>query len=284
MTSYQQGSPPTSSTEGTGAGDRAHRALLAHAVQQRIIPRLIQAHASPESSAEASPDLSVLSGRPVTAADVRELAGLVQLADDRPARAFVETLRLRGVPVETLFLDLLAQAARHLGDLWEEDVCSFADVTVGVGRLQQLLRALSAGLPVSPHALPQPLRVLLLPCPGEQHTYGLVMVSEFFRSAGWDVVGGPSASNDAVAAVQREWFDVVGFSLAGEIYLPRLAPAITAVRKASINQRVGILVGGPMFLTDPGLASEVGADAVAVNGSLAPEIAETLVKTRGTPC
>lgn len=284
MTSYQQGSPPTSSTEGTGAGDRAHRALLAHAVQQRIIPRLIQAHALPEPSADASPDLSVLSGRPVTAADVRELGGLVLLADDRPARAFVETLRLRGVPVETLFLDLLAQAARHLGDLWEEDVCSFADVTVGVGRLQQLLRALSPGLPVTPHALPQPLRVLLLPCPGEQHTYGLVMVSEFFRSAGWDVVGGPSASSDVVAAVQREWFDVVGFSLAGEIYLPRLAPAITAVRKASINQRVGILVGGPMFLTDPGLASEVGADAVAVNGSLAPEIAETLVKTRGTPC
>lgn len=280
MTSYQRTGPPASATEATGASMSAHRALLASALQQRIIPRLIQVHASPE----ATPELSTLTGRAVTSDDIRELAALVLLPDDRPARAIVDALRLRGVPVETLFLDLLATTARYLGELWEQDVCSFADVTVGVGRLQQLLRALSPGLTVSPHALPQPLRVLLLPCPGEQHTYGLVMVSEFFRGAGWDVVGGPAAATDAVHAVQREWFDVVGFSLAGEVHLPRLAPAITAVRKASINPRVGILVGGPLFLANPGLASEVGADAVAVNGSLAPEIAETLIKTRGTPC
>ena len=37
-------------------------------------------------------------------------------------------------------------------------------------------------------------------------------------------------------------------------------------------------------LRQAGLASEVGADAVAINGSLAPEIAEKLVETRAVPC
>lgn len=230
------------------------------------------------------PPLSELTGRPVGLADVLELVRLVLLVDDRPARDSVQAMRQRGVPVETLMLDLLTPAARQLGELWLQDQCSFADVTVSVGRLQQLLREISPGLPAAPQSRTQPLRILLLPGPGEQHTFGLVMVSEFFLSAGWYVDGGPAAPIDACASVEREWFDVVGFSLAGETHLPRLAPAISAVRKASRNPHIGILVGGPLFLTHPSLAREVGADAVAIDGSLAPGIAEMLVKTRALPC
>ena len=49
----------------------------------------------------------------------------------------------RGASVETLYLDLLAPTARHLGDLWDADVCDFTEVTVGLGRLQQVLHELS---------------------------------------------------------------------------------------------------------------------------------------------
>ena len=41
-------------------------------------------------------------------------------------------LRGRGVSVEALYVHLLAPAARHLGELWEDDRCHFADVTVGM--------------------------------------------------------------------------------------------------------------------------------------------------------
>ena len=62
------------------------------------------------------------------------------------------------------------------------------------------------------------------------------------------------------------------------------AAAIAAVRKASVNPSIGVLVGGPIFLSHPGLAAEVGADAVAVDGALAPDIAAKLVETRAIPC
>ena len=39
-------------------------------------------------------------------------------------------------------------SARVLGELWEDDRCDFTDVTVGVGRLQQLLRECRAIAPV----------------------------------------------------------------------------------------------------------------------------------------
>ena len=59
------------------------------------------------------------------------------------ARTYVEALRAQGVSLESLYLDLLAGAARRLGEWWASDLCDFADVTVGVGRLQQILRELS---------------------------------------------------------------------------------------------------------------------------------------------
>lgn len=283
MTSSRQAGPFPGRGDSSAQAPEQRRALLSTTISQQIIPRLIQAHAAHEAG-EAPPDLGALTGRPISSADIRDLVRMVLLPDDHSARTSVEAMRLRGVPVETLFIDLLALAARHLGELWEEDLCDFADVTVGVGRLQQVMRDLSTGLVIRPLTSAQPRRILLLPSPGEQHTFGMVMVAEFFRSAGWDVDGGPAQSLDADAQVKREWYDVVGFSLASEVNLPRLAPAITAVRQASLNPRVGILVGGPIFLRQAGLASEVGADAFAINGGLAPEIANKLVETRTAPC
>jgi methanogenic corrinoid protein MtbC1 len=168
--------------------------------------------------------------------------------------------------------------------MWEQDLCTFVDVTVAVGRLQQALRDMSAGLAFRPADGESVRRVLLVPAPGEQHTFGLVMVSEFFREAGWEVTGGPHPQLDPVAQVRKEWVDVVGFTLAGELHLASLTAAIAAVRKASLNPRVGILVGGPQFLLNPGLAREVGADALAIDGSLAPSIADKLVETRAETC
>ncbi len=283
MTSSRHAGPAPGRGAPLRQGPQQHRALLSTTISERIIPRLIQAHAA-DTHLPQPPDLGVLTGHPISAADIRELVRMVLLPDGGAAMACVEAMRLRGIPVETLFIDLLAPAARHLGELWEEDLCNFADVTVGVGRLQQAMRNLSPGLVTRPPAGGAHRCILLAPSPGEQHTFGLVMVGDFFRSAGWDVDGGPAQSLDAEALVRRNWYDVVGFSLASDVHLPRLSTAINAVRKASMNPRVGILVGGPMFLRQAGLASEVGADAVAINGSLAPEIAEKLVETRAAPC
>ena len=280
MTSSRQGGPSQGRGNPSDQASDQRLALLSATLSAQIIPRLLQAHTHGDSAADDAPAYSAQTGRPISSADVKDLVRMVLLPDDHAARASVEAMRLRGIPVETLFIDLLALAARHLGELWEEDLCNFADVTVGVGRLQQAMRDLSPGLVTRPPSGDQPRRVLLLPSPGEQHTFGLAMVGDFFRSAGWDVAGGPAMSLDIAAVVRREWFDVVGFSLASEVHLPRLAPAIAAVRKASQNPRVGILVGGPIFLGQVGLANEVGADALAINGSLAPEIADKLVETR----
>ena len=120
---------------------------------------------------------------------------------------------------------------------------------------------------------------------GEWMRGGMVMVSEFFRRAGWDVAGGPwEAGADPVVMVRREWFDVVGFSLGAEFHLEALGDCIQAVRKAALNEHIGIIVGGPIFTLHPEFVARVGADAATTDGRQAPEMAEQVAARMKQGC
>jgi methanogenic corrinoid protein MtbC1 len=209
---------------------------------------------------------------------VVELAGLVLARNVSVASAHVEAMRRRGVAVESLYLDLLAPAARHLGELWTADVCDFTQVTIGLGRLQNLLHELSPTFQADGSQRSNGLRVLLVPAPGDQHTFGLSMVAEFFRRAGWDVWGQtPMSRRDLLDAVRSEWFALVGLSVSCGTRLEALSSCVRAVRRVSRNRRLGILVGGPAFTEEPALASLVGADATAADGRGAAAQAQNLL-------
>ncbi len=266
------------------SGSRAHReavqtrlALLAKAIQHEIIPRLMLAH----PVANVCLPQPLLKAPQVSSLDVQEFSRLVLALDEDVAQACIDAMRTRGISIETIYLDLLAPVARHLGELWEQDLCDFTEVTVGLGRLHRVLRELSPAFGLTHNQPASGRRILLLPGPGEQHTFGLVMVAEFFRRAGWDVAGGPwEAGADPVVMVRREWFDVVGFSLANEQHMTELARCIDNVRKAALNPGVGIMVGGPTFSLNPEYVAKVQADVAVNDGSKAPEVAESLVLSR----
>ena len=250
---------------------------LARTIEREIIPRLMLAHrAAPVATPIRAPG-----SQHISADDVKQFAKLALSRDEDAAFTAVQSWRALDVPVERLYMELLAPAARYLGELWEEDLCNFTDVTVGLGRLQRVLRELSPALGRSVEHPPQGRRVLLLPSPGEQHTFGLVMVSEFFRRAGWDVTGGAwAAGADAAALVSAEWFDVVGFSLGAEVHLPSLARSIGAVRHAACNPQLAVLVGGPLLALRPEVVAQVGADGMTIDGREAPRLAEGLITRR----
>ncbi len=248
---------------------------LIQAIDNEIIPRLVLARrAGRETLRMPAADTAT-----PKAVEVEELAGLVLTKDTAVARSFVEQMHERGTPVETLYLDLLAPTARRLGELWCEDSCDFTDVTVGLGRLQEVLHELSPlfRAEVEPHERGR--RVLLVPVPGEQHSFGLHMVAEFFRRTGWDVWSGAQISSgaDLVQVVRSEWFAVVGLSLACETRIDALATGIRALRRASRNRAIGVLVGGPLFIEHPELVARVGADATAIDGGQAPMQAQNLL-------
>ena len=255
------------------AANDTRMSQLARTIEQEIIPRLMLAHrTAAEPLPRSGPDHTITEG------DIKHFAKLVLSHDEDVAFGTIDTLRARGIPIDKIFIDLLAPTARYLGHLWDDDLCNFTDVTVGLGRLQRVLRELSPALGRSVEHPAQGRRVLLLPSPGEQHTFGLVMVAEFFRRAGWDVTGGAwAAGADAATLVSAEWFDVLGFSLGAVVHLDQLAASIAAVRHATCNKDLAILVGGPLFGLHPEFVGQVGADGMTIDGREAPLLAETLI-------
>jgi len=252
---------------------------LTSVIEGEIIPRLMLAHKQSPATVETGNPRDPLP-------ELNSFVDKVLGSDPSQAFAAIDALRDDGVSVDRLFLGLLAPAARQLGDMWEADLADFMDVTVGLSRLQQVLRELTPRGHEPGRKMPEgSRRILLVPAPGERHTFGLSMVEKFFRSAGWDVVSlAASPKVDAVALARRESFAVVGFSLSCETGAEALSALIRRLRKATRNDGVGILVGGDYFVRNPEKALMIGADATAADGPSAVAMAQSLLDLRTRAC
>lgn len=239
---------------------------LARIIEGEIVPRLMLTHRS-EATVMAAPAADTR----VDDADVESFVRFLLGSDVAEVQAYVESLRTRGQPLESLCLELFTPAARRLGRLWEEDRCDFTEVTVALCRLQQTVRRLGFTL-LDEAGLPAPVgpRVLLTVTPDEQHTFGMVIVAEFFRSAGWDVIDDTTGSaRELGARVRDDWFDLVGISVSTPDRLRPAAALVRTLRRASCNRSLAVIAGGPVFLGRPALAGQVGADLAVDDGRAA---------------
>jgi methanogenic corrinoid protein MtbC1 len=243
---------------------------LSRALQRELIPRIARAHR--RTLAQITPH------------DVEQFTAEVLQGDEAVLVARLEHLRQQGFGAHTLCLDLLAPAARRLGEMWNDDRCDFASVTLGTGHLQRLLRVLAPGAWPRSGGTAVGMQLLLAQSPQEQHSFGLSMVAQFFTVAGWSVAGGVGDKAITPAArAQMRHFDVVGFSVGSESQLDWLREQIHAVRLASLNPRVLIMVGGPLLVLRPQWAADLGADLCPANGHEAPLLAARMASLVAAP-
>jgi methanogenic corrinoid protein MtbC1 len=239
-------------------------------IKTRIIPKIVLAlRQAPTTKTTEQKNPSI----------VEQFAALALGNDDGAPFAYIEDLLAQGTAVESIFLDLLAPAARHLGTLWESDAADFANVTLAVSRLQRIMRRLGESFFNDQGHGSGAESVLLTIIPGEQHSFGLSMVAEFFRRAGWNLCTGPFSSHQELTSlVHNHWFDVVGFSVSGDRRLEELRKDIREIRRHSRNRNVGIMLGGPMVIAEPDLVASIGADMMAADATTAPQQARDLTK------
>jgi methanogenic corrinoid protein MtbC1 len=209
--------------------------------------------------------------------EIVEFSSLCISADQEATDLFVQSLMAQGLGSDAIFLHLLAPAARHLGYLWEEDLCDFTQVTIGLIKMQKITLRLGSEFQEKRKGPMEGMRALFAPVPGSLHTLGVLMVSDFFRREGWQVWM-ELGSSEAIllAAVEKDWFQVVGLSVGTEDHVDSLANTIRALRVASSNRDVKILIGGPLVALSPNLYKVVGADAAASDATSAVELARTL--------
>jgi len=244
-------------------------------VEAEIIPRLMQAHSHRDN--KNNNEAKLLPADEVVAFTQAILQQDYSLASEQIAK-----LRSHGLAIDAVYLYLLSPAARYLGELWETDECSFSEVTLGMWRIQKIMYDLSPAF----HASRKPSlstdkqrRILIATLPGSQHTFGLSMLSEFFRSEGWTVLAIPAPDNrELLEALVNNWLDIFALSISSDRELDNAKNIIEFARKRSCNPGINVIVGGPLFINNPELADVVGADGTSLDAPGALNLATQLLK------
>ncbi len=267
--------PSDASNRSQSNNDRdACQASVLEILESQIIPSLLKstAHSLPFFSTDG------VRRKLPTAQEIANFAEICISADPDLPDAFVQGLMAEGLNAESIFLHLLTPAARHLGYLWDEDLCDFTKVTVGLIRMQQITLRLGSDFQEQRKSPMSGRRAMFAPVPGSQHTLGVLMVSEFFRREGWQVWMELSSSEvQLVSAAKKDWFDVIGLSIGTEAHAEYLAEFITELRLKSSNSNVKVLIGGPALVTTPRLCQAVGADGWASDAISAIELAKRMI-------
>jgi methanogenic corrinoid protein MtbC1 len=255
------------------SSNTSHDMQLSRIVELEIIPRLMLMHsAQPLHERPPRPELTL------TAEHVQTLARLSAEGEADSASSYVRALLDAGASHELVFLDLLAPAARWLGEMWNDDHYDFSQVTIGLWRLQRVLHEQGSRFSQVTRPDADSHRALLAAVPGAQHTFGVVMAAEFFSRAGWDVECEPKATwPDLQTQLTHNWFDLFGLSIATGDSIVHVASAILDMREASANPKLFVMVGGPLAGLMPDLALLCGADAMASEANTAVEAANRFV-------
>lgn len=183
-------------------------------------------------------------------------------SDEALRRRVLGNLRLQGVSQEDIVDRLIPMIARRMGEDWCSDRTSFADVTIGVGRLQQLIREIAADWRGDALGRMDAPCILMIVLEDDYHTLGPMLAATQFRRMGISVqmsLGRPDS--EVVGRLRHGAFDMVTMSIAWEGRLESLRNMINLVKTAR-SARPPVVVGGA-FVEDPqAIRNYTGADHV----------------------
>ena len=254
-------------------------------LENLVIPRLIADRDERVSYSE-----SIEAGLPSAAAnetgtrrtiseeDIEIFARLSVNEEAHVLLALVDERLATGSSVETIFVDLLAPAARRLGEYWEADSEDFVGVTMGLWRIQEVLRVLTLRIPPIAGPGHGQRSALFSPMPGEQHSFGTLMVAECFQRAGWEteVLIEPTQS-ELTGKFATRHYDLIGLTVSNDCSTGVLHSLVSTIKAVSSNPHVKVLLGGRVINEHPELVTSCGGDATAEDALSAVAVADRLV-------
>lgn len=182
---------------------------------------------------------------------------------------------------------LLEQTERRLGDMWETDECSEADITLALLEMVSAMRTIHLG--AQPRLLGNTAApaVLVISEPGEFHLLPAVLDAEVLYQRGWQPqLDFPDSDQVLIERLGREWFEAVDISLSDvfrrEHWLQRLAVTVAKIRANSLNRHIAITVSGRIFRDRHSLLAQTGADRLVLSASEIEWSITEALKVQGT--
>lgn len=216
--------------------------------------------------------------RAITQIDVEEFTQLSISGEAHSLLDFVDHCLETGSSVETVYVELLAPAARRLGEYWEEDSEDFVGVTMGLWRIQEILRELTLRIPPKSRAGHGKRSALFSPMPGEQHSFGTLMVAECFQRAGWDIdILIEPTQSELTAKFAKRHYDLIGLTVSNDCSKAALGSTVKTIKAVSSNPHIKVMMGGRVINDEPDLVDKCGADATAIDAVAAVALGDELV-------
>jgi methanogenic corrinoid protein MtbC1 len=233
---------------------------LQDVISTQLIPRLLNSQHYSERL--QSPEVSGSDSKALP--EFSDFTDACRKGDSLRVNQMVDALVSQGFTQERIFLELITPAARHLGTLWDNDLCSFTDVTCGLAIMHHVIYRLGYEFRDGPHIKGEQTNVMMCCAPGSMHLLGATIVGDLFRREGASVVIEISSTEQELSkAVANEWFDVIGISVAIESQLLQLKSLVQELKESSGNPNVMVLLGGPIFMLVDATADMFGADMIA---------------------
>lgn len=197
-------------------------------------------------------------------AQITQLCDALLSSDNDAGHRLVMAARADGLPIETLHLGYIAEAARMLGVRWENDEASVSQVIIGAGRIYGILRTLRDLFVSVRLQRPDRYRAVFASTPGEIHTLGITMAADHLRRKGWQIDMKAGLTHDAlVRSISNDDYPIIGLSASTPMMIFPLARLIVALRVT--NPAAWIMVGGLIVQEEPHIQSLVDADGVVLD-------------------
>lgn len=214
----------------------------------------------------ASQVVSLLAERNArTATEPRDslIDGLINASVSGTRNCFSDLLgemKRNRVSVAALADTYIPIAARRMGEAWEDDRMSWMDVSMGVARLQSLLREIGLAWAADQAGDTGHGTVLLIIPDSEQHTLGPMVAMGQMRRFGVSVCLRIAPSHDELRRlVSTRNFDGVMISVAVAEKLENVAKLVRFL-KSTLKTPLPVIVGGAVMTTRDDAAACTGAD------------------------
>jgi methanogenic corrinoid protein MtbC1 len=196
--------------------------------------------------------------------EIDRITQLLLSTEDGAFELAITVLKTHGVSINYIILDLIPCIARRLGKQWEDDTLSFAEVSIGVNRLERVIHKLDYLFQVTQLERRGNQSILITVFPESQHSLGTLILSNYFIHSGWRVYRPENTSMKSISQeIESQSHDAIAISVSCDEQLQQLPNTISALRGKSKNPKIKVLIGGPLYNKAPEKFTHIEADIKA---------------------
>ena len=199
--------------------------------------------------------------------DEEEISKLTNLLLDTEEGSFelaITVLKTHGASINYIVLDLIPAIARQLGKQWEDDSLSFADVSIGVNKLERVIHKLDYLFQANQLERQQNKAIFIAGFPGSQHSLGSLIFGNFLIFSGWQVHRPSQANIDSIVyGVSSKEVQAIAISVSTNEQLEQLPSLIDLLRQKSKNPNTIVLIGGSLYNKAPEAFGHIQAEVKA---------------------